>query len=355
MTEDCLKPGGADQPSDEDDIAAQATMYRFMVENTLDIIIRYDAARVRTYISPSSRDVLGYEPAEMLGQNASTVIHPNDFPRIEPTFREVGPARPSLVLCFRAMRKDGTWIWIEGQYRYLPQDSGYLAVLRDITARKHAEDMLAAANAKLEAANCILQTLAQKDGLTGLANRRRFDELLGEEFRRARRLELPLGVVLLDVDCFKAYNDRYGHIAGDECLRRISRAIEGVLGRPGDHAARYGGEEFAVILPATDHGGTMIAAERMRAAVLALGLEHLGSAYGVATISAGAGSMIPFGGGDDPVHLVDAADRALYQAKSDGRNRVRGGVEAGSGGRAGQASLGLASPELVCPDPASIS
>jgi PAS domain S-box-containing protein len=225
MTQEDGKPRSSSQPAAPHDIAAEAAMYRLMVENTADVIVRYDAALNRIYISPASREMLGYEPGEMMGANASSIIHPDDFAQTELRFRQFGPGRPNFNLTFRAIRKDGRVIWIEAKYRYLPGDGGAMAVLRDVTEHKQAEAMLAKANETAEAANSILRTLAQQDGLTGLANRRRFDELLEQEFRRARRHRLPLSVLLLDADRFKAYNDHYGHLAGDECLRQISRAI----------------------------------------------------------------------------------------------------------------------------------
>jgi diguanylate cyclase (GGDEF)-like protein len=195
-------------------------------------------------------------------------------------------------------------------------------VLRDITKYKDVEGALAEANEKLADANLALQALVNRDGLTGLANRRCFDAQLAEEFRRAGRQGLPVALVLLDVDGFKLFNDRYGHLAGDECLRRICGAVEGVLHRPGDLAARYGGEELAVLLPATDETGALLIAEQLRSAVGALGIPHLDSASGTVTISAGASVIIP-GCDDEPADLIHAADRALYRAKQAGRNRAQ--------------------------------
>lgn len=319
----CPAPDHRNHLAHENNVAAQAAMYRLIVENTVDTIIRYNASQERIYVSPSSREMFGYAPAELLGQQASMMIHPEDFKRIDPLFKQVGPALPCLQLSFRVCRKDGIYVWVEGQYRYLPDDGGSVAVLRDVTERKNSEKMLEQAHGALEAANVLLRALAQQDGLTGLTNRRRFDELLDEELRNACRLQLPLSVLLLDVDNFKAYNDRYGHIAGDDCLRSISRTIAGALRHPGDHTARYGGEEFVALLPATGEQATLVVAQRVCRAVAALGLPHLGSPYGIVTISIGVSSLARFANRQNPADLVDAADRALYQAKSDGRNCVR--------------------------------
>jgi diguanylate cyclase (GGDEF)-like protein len=170
--------------------------------------------------------------------------------------------------------------------------------------------------------NKLLRALVDKDGLTGLSNRRRFDELLDMEFRRACSLSIPLGLVLIDVDFFKSYNDSYGHLAGDECLRRISSAISGVLRRAGDEAARYGGEEIAVLLPATTADATLTIAEKICRAVSALGIEHRDGVNGIATISAGVSVLNAFDGSARPSDLVGAADKALYLAKRLGKNRV---------------------------------
>jgi diguanylate cyclase (GGDEF)-like protein len=220
-------------------------------------------------------------------------------------------------------RKDGDYIWVEGTYRYMPEDNGVLAVMRDVTARKQAEDALAEVNAQLAEANRALEALALRDGLTGLANRRGFDAQLAEEWRRAGRQRFPIALVLFDIDCFKLFNDCYGHLAGDDCLRQVCDAVVALARRPGDFAARYGGEELAVLLPGTDDAGAALIAEQMRAAVERLGIRHLGSREGVVTISAGVAALVPAGGGEKPHDLVAAADCALYQAKTAGRNRVR--------------------------------
>jgi diguanylate cyclase (GGDEF)-like protein/PAS domain S-box-containing protein len=307
-------------------LAAQVTMYRAIVENTIDIIIRYNAQRQRVYVSPACREMLGYEPEELQGTEPSATIHSEDFAMVHPRFLRFGPLHPRTTATFRMRRKDGTYIWVEGHYRYLPEDGTSIAVLRDVTDRKNAELLLEEANRKLAEANAILRQLAQQDGMTGLANRRRFDELLATEFQRAAREQVPLAVLLLDVDCFKAYNDLHGHLSGDECLRLVAGATASALKRPGDLAARYGGEEFVVLLPQTELAGALAVGEDIRAAVADLRVDHPGSLYRHVTISVGAASIMPLPGGN-PSGLVEAADRALYRAKSDGRNRVCGAAE----------------------------
>ena len=166
-----------------------------------------------------------------------------------------------------------------------------------------------------------LRALALQDSLTGIGNRRSFDERLEQEIRRARRLHTPVGLLMIDVDHFKAFNDEFGHLQGDTCLRTVAGTIAGLVRRPGDLVARYGGEEFAVLLPGTDLAGAAVLAEAMRSAVMALALHHLAEC-GVVTISIGAAALRPGGDDDTGAALVYAADRALYEAKTGGRNRV---------------------------------
>jgi diguanylate cyclase (GGDEF)-like protein len=165
-----------------------------------------------------------------------------------------------------------------------------------------------------------LRTLAESDGLTGLANRRLFEDTLARELARARRGGTGFALILSDVDWFKKYNDRYGHVAGDDCLRKVAAAIAAGARRPGDLAARYGGEEFAVILPGTDLDGAVKVAEAIRAAVADLKLEHADSPYGQVSLSLGVAAGRPGAGPNGA--WVEAADRLLYEAKEGGRNRV---------------------------------
>lgn len=197
-------------------------------------------------------------------------------------------------------------------------------LVRQMRQRLQAEEELREARDALAGLNATLEKLALQDGLTGLANRRQFDASLGTEFSRAARQRMPLGLAMIDVDNFKAYNDHYGHSAGDDCLRAVTGAIrQHTPKRAGDLAARYGGEEMAVLLPNTDAAGTEAVAEQMRAAVEALQLPHAGSPLGIVTISGGVASIVPLRGIDDTAVLVERADQALYAAKGAGRNRVR--------------------------------
>jgi diguanylate cyclase (GGDEF)-like protein len=169
-----------------------------------------------------------------------------------------------------------------------------------------------------------LVRLARTDGLTGLYNRRTFDDLLQREWRRLARTGEPLSVIMMDVDHFKLYNDTYGHGGGDLCLQRVARAAESALQRPADIVARYGGEEFVALLPETKLEGAMAVAEAIRAAVAALEIPHASSKTAPhVTLSLGAACTIPQPE-LDPAALLAVADQQLYLAKTAGRNRAQG-------------------------------
>jgi diguanylate cyclase (GGDEF)-like protein len=202
---------------------------------------------------------------------------------------------------------------------------GYRLV-RQIGLRVHAEKALLRAQDVLQTLNQNLEELALQDGLTGLANRRQFDIALKNEFRRAVRDASPLALVMIDVDCFKQYNDIYGHPEGDECLRRISQVVKANQNRPGDLSARYGGEELVVLLSNTDMVGAVAVAEKIRHAIRDLKIEHSGNRGGLVTISAGVDAFVPTKR-NTALELVEAADKALYAAKSGGRDRVCSYIE----------------------------
>ena len=178
----------------------------------------------------------------------------------------------------------------------------------------------------LKAQSDLLRQMVFIDGLTGVANRRCFDERLGTEWRRGARSASPLALLMLDVDHFKRFNDRYGHQAGDECLRRVASAIKGALLRPGDLVARYGGEEFACILPGTDFEGALAVAAGIEQSVRGLQIEHADSDVSDAvTISIGVSASLP-DRDRDPARLLALADAQLYRAKHGGRGRACGAV-----------------------------
>ncbi|MCC5606022.1 PleD family two-component system response regulator [Nostoc sp. CHAB 5834] len=192
------------------------------------------------------------------------------------------------------------------------------AVLRQRVKRLIEQSQL---HQELEAVNVELQRLATIDGLTQVANRRRFEEYFNQEWQRMKRDKCPLSLILCDVDFFKLYNDTYGHRIGDRCLQEIAKALKDIIKRPGDLVARYGGEEFAVILPNTDTEGATHVANNICHAVRTLAIPHKNSQVSPhVTISAGFTTEIPEPD-SDLEEMISAADRALYQAKAGGRDR----------------------------------
>lgn len=179
--------------------------------------------------------------------------------------------------------------------------------------RKKAETALKKANQELE-------RLAALDGLTSVANRRQFDKILQQEWYRLKREQLPLSLILCDVDYFKRYNDRYGHLEGDNCLKQVASAIASASRRPADLVARYGGEEFAAILPNTTAEGALKVAESIRKQVEQLKITHaLSDVSQYVSLSLGVATIVPTAD-NSPQDLIEIADRALYLAKQQGRN-----------------------------------
>jgi diguanylate cyclase (GGDEF)-like protein/PAS domain S-box-containing protein len=298
--------------------------YRLLADYANDVIVRLADDMTRLYVSPASYPVFGYAPVELVGHLPSSTIHADDWQQVLPRIRSAQRTTGHCEVAYRFRHKDGHFIWTEAHYNCLPDNSGFIVVLRDISKRKRAEE-------QLEAANAELVHLASTDGLTGLNNRRRFDEAIGPEWRRAAREKRPLSLLILDVDRFKSFNDQYGHQEGDACLRAVAQALERCVGRPADFVARYGGEEFVVLLPGTNEAGAAMLGEQIRATIVELRIVHEGNAAhgGVVTASIGSATCVPTTNRDDasstltdPNALIAAADQALYEAKRTGRNRV---------------------------------
>jgi diguanylate cyclase (GGDEF)-like protein len=177
---------------------------------------------------------------------------------------------------------------------------------------------------KLKLMSDILESMAWKDGLTGIANRRRFDDALEIEWKRAQRTGTPLSLIMVDIDHFKEFNDHYGHGAGDTCLKRVAAMLASSVTRAGDMAARYGGEEFVLLMPGTDVDGARLLAEQLRSRTEEQRIPHeRSSSSSWVTISAGYASVIPIQEGAASA-LMEEADQMLYCAKRSGRNRVYG-------------------------------
>jgi len=195
-----------------------------------------------------------------------------------------------------------------------------------LNAKLRAMQRIAEMRAQLKKVNLELRMMSAKDGLTGIANRRHFDEVLSKEVKRAIRAKSSISLALCDIDFFKPYNDNYGHQAGDDCLKYVARTMAKTSKRPGDLVARYGGEEFGIVLPETELLGATEVTESVRTAVDDLGLTHdYSDAAKNVTISAGVATVKPEAGMDIKMvvrDLIKAADQALYLAKERGRNQV---------------------------------
>jgi diguanylate cyclase (GGDEF)-like protein/PAS domain S-box-containing protein len=263
-------------------------------------------------------EMFGYGPGEMHGQ--STRIYfasQEDYEAMGVRVFDVLRRGESFIVESVYKRKNGELIWCRLNGTAIDASdplAGSIWAFEDITQRKNVE-------AELQRSREELERLSRQDGLTGLANRRFFDDILRREFLRSARERTPLALVIGDTDCFKNYNDRHGHVQGDECLRRIAAAFAAVCRRPADLAARYGGEEFALVLPDTSLEAAANMAESLRQAVEGLAIPHMASTVGDrVTVSLGVATLVPRPG-ETPDVLVESADRALYEAKQQGRNR----------------------------------
>ena len=205
-------------------------------------------------------------------------------------------------------------MWLEIRARPLASGSGHVLAMSDISLRKRAEEELAIVMKRLEG-------LASTDPLTALSSRRAFDEALSKEFAGCAAAGAPLSLLLIDVDRFKSFNDGYGHLAGDDCLRQLGQVLTVVCGARG-FPARYGGEELVAILPHTEAIGAAATADEVRVAVRALRLPHAASEFGIVTVSIGVATLLPDATTNSARDLIQKADEALYAAKNGGRDQV---------------------------------
>lgn len=296
-------------------LASSEANFRLLAEGSSDMVTRIGLDDVVSYASPSAVRVVGWQPEQLVGRSALAGINSEDLPAVEQTIGrlkrgEIEEGRTTQ----RIRHRDKGEIWIESTLRVTRDESGEvdsaIAITRDITEHKMLEERL--------------EALATEDGLTGLANRRRFDERLLEEWMRAQRERTSLALLIVDLDHFKPYNDAYGHLAGDSCLRAVARILAEEAGRAGDLAARYGGEEFALLLPNTDAAGCTRIGERVRGALRkAVILHALNPPFNRVTASLGGAVCRPAAERlTSPTALIEAADRALYVAKDQGRDRL---------------------------------
>ena len=285
-----------------------------IAEHSSDVLAQVRSDMTFSYLSPSSERLFRRPVSEAIGQHVAEWVLPEDRAIIAEATQRVlrGEAR-DITVTVRVIRGDGSLIWVEIASRLIgdcspgaPADRA--VIMRDVSDRKELEDELRA--------------MAMKDGLTGLANRRAFDEALLLEWKRTVREKSMMSLLLIDIDNFKKFNDAHGHQVGDDCLRSVSAALQAAVFRPGDLVARYGGEELAVVLPGTGSLAAGVVAERIRSGVEALGLPHGQHVGGVVTVSVGAATALARDGGsaEMPQSLLTSADRALYMAKEAGRN-----------------------------------
>jgi diguanylate cyclase (GGDEF)-like protein/PAS domain S-box-containing protein len=276
------------------------------------------------YYSPRWYTILGFSPDEFPKtlETWSTLTHPEDWQALARTFEDVlSGGDEAFRIEIRMLSKQGQWLWtqVRGSMAERDADGNVTRVagtLIDISKHKMVEMALQKANEEL-------QRLAALDELTQIANRRRFDERMAQEWRRARRDHTSLAIIICDIDFFKLYNDNYGHLKGDDSLHFVAQAISSVLKRPMDLVARIGGEEFAIILPNTAVQGAVNVAEDVQTAIKALGLEHRASKVSRwITLSFGVAALVPESG-MQAKELIEKADKALYQAKADGRNQIQ--------------------------------
>ncbi len=298
-------------------LARSEWLFRRLAENSSDIITRTALNGRRLYVSPAVEWVLGYAGRDVIDPAWRGTIHPEDAAILANGRARLVAGEDRVMVQIRFRRADGEYAWLESHMSLVRNAAGQpeeiISTARDITQQKAMEAALAKAHSEL-------QHQVSTDGLTGIANRRRFDEVLEAEWHRAMRNRAPIGVLMVDVDYFKSYNDSAGHLAGDDCLRAIAGAIAQAVRRPGDLVARYGGEEFGVILPETSQAGGLEIAHRMRTSIASLALSHPGRG-GLVTVSIGLAWQIPQQRSSRN-SLVEYADRALYRAKTLGRDRI---------------------------------
>ncbi|MED4602506.1 PAS domain S-box protein [Paenibacillus validus] len=296
-------------------------LHRILTEHCSDIISKHTGEGDILYASPSSKTLLGYEAEELIGTNIFDYFHPEDLRLIQDAGDYSIMATEMSLPPYRMRTKQGEYLWLETNIRRVstpePGSKPFVWVSRDISARKKNEQQLLKTNE-------LLQKISSIDALTGLANRRSFDENYAREWRHGLRFATPLSVILLDIDYFKRYNDNYGHHEGDLCLQQVAEALLRAAKRPGDFIARFGGEEFIIVLPMTDESGAAFVAEQLRYEIERLGIPHTCSDVStIVTASLGFATLVP-SRELSPQELLIRADRALYQAKQEGRNQVKG-------------------------------
>jgi diguanylate cyclase (GGDEF)-like protein/PAS domain S-box-containing protein len=297
-----------------------AAVYRTLLESTKAIPWKIDWASMEfAYIGPQIEALLGWTPSSWKTvQDWAARMHPEDRDKVVEFCVAQSKAGTDHEADYRALTSRGDYVWLRDVVHVVRDARGevesLVGFMFDISERKKTEEKLAELQRELEA-------LSFKDGLTAVGNRREFDAVLQREWSAAQRHGAPLSLIMVDIDFFKSYNDYYGHVQGDECLKRVAGLLSDAV-RPGDFVGRFGGEEFVLILPNTGADAARQVAERCRNRIGAAEIAHERSPFRqTVTASFGVGSVIPDVSGD-PVAFVNLVDTQLYLAKDNGRDCI---------------------------------
>ncbi|WCM22529.1 sensor domain-containing diguanylate cyclase [Paraburkholderia bryophila] len=297
-----------------------AAVYRTLLESTKAIPWKIDWATMAfAYIGPQIETLLGWAPSSWKTvEDWAARMHPEDRDKVVEFCVAQSQAGTDHEADYRALTRSGEYVWLRDVVHVVRNANGEVEALVgfmfDISERKKTEEKLAELQRELEA-------LSFKDGLTGVGNRREFDAVLQREWNAAQRHAAPLSLIMADIDFFKSYNDYYGHVQGDACLKRVA-AVLGEAVRPGDFVGRFGGEEFVLILPNTGAEAARQVVERCRDRLSAAEIAHERSPFRqTVTASFGVGTLIPAAEAD-PVAFVNLVDSQLYLAKDNGRDCI---------------------------------
>lgn len=301
--------------------ATDQAVYKTLLESTRAIPWKIDWKTMTfAYIGPQIETLLGWSQASWVSaEDWATRMHPDDREKVVQFCIAQSQNGVDHEADYRALTAAGDYVWIRDVVHVLRDDNGevdaLIGFMFDISERKKTEEQLLTLQKQLE-------EYSYKDGLTGVANRRMFDMVLATEWANAQRSQQPLSLILLDIDHFKQYNDHYGHVQGDDCLKSVGQALSRAVKRPRDFVGRFGGEEFVLVLPETDEAAARHIAERCRQQVRQQRIAHARSAVSsLLTISLGVGTIVP-GAHDRSQDFLSAVDKLLYQAKQRGRDRL---------------------------------
>lgn len=297
-------------------------IYRTLLESTLAIPWKIDWASMKfTYIGPQIEQLLGWSRDSWISvEDWAIRMHAEDRESVVNFCVSQAKAGVDHEADYRALTKNGGYVWIRDVVHVVRSENGeidsLIGFMFDISERKKAEEKMISLQRQLE-------VFSFEDGLTGVANRRRFDSNLDVEWASARRGAQPLSLIMLDLDFFKQYNDHYGHMQGDDCLKSLAQALNLAATRPRDIVARFGGEEFVLLLPETDENAALQVAEHCQRIIEKLQIPHAASAVGrFVTASMGVGTIKQPSAEMEPRHFIEAVDKLLYKAKKNGRNRI---------------------------------